>query len=747
MSDGREDELIYEPFDDEPVYYELDERAGTHPADNDLDDQALADEEELHDPDPRVRRAVRTSHQKRRIGGMLAGGRRLTWGSVSRLPRVIEPTIGPITLLVLLVVYVTTLQTHIAGSFNPDLPGGYLRNEYIKDVGEIQVALNVWGTIHHTGYPLYAILGNLFTAGLRVLAVEPAYAASLYALAWGMLALGGLGFLIWRWTGRVSLALVSVALLGLTRSIWIHNVLAEVYSMSLAISVLLLLVVLWPLHNETASAARRRLLLLALLGGIGVAHHRAVAFFAPGLLVAAWRLVWLVRARWWWTLLGMVGLALVGFVPYAYLPLNAWYGGEWVYGEPDTWDGFWTEFTGREADRLVTLPDGLDGWRSNAQAVWDILATELTLPGLLAGLVCLALACIVTPQRYAACIVTLCAAGPALFALAYHTAVLPEAILMPVVMALVVGVALTIDWLARLRSPFPALSTVAMLAMVGWVGALVHAHHAFVRELVTEPTGLQTIERIRHVPRDGQPALMLPWGPRYSAAAYSRLVTEENADLLLVDHKGDYEELLDSGYQLYTEWETFYTYPLPWPNALNPNPDNTSTWWPERLGWDGRLGRFHITSAAPGLVQLSNTLPELLETPDPVGWRDPELLVLFGVSRYDAWLTCDEVSIYLHVIWMAEDIPQQNPSIYVHLTGDELAPNPPNADSRYPVYGLYPFTEWWGPAQLVRDDFTLPRLPDRTLVRFGLYDPAAPAVKIGERVLPVAECQPAAWAE
>ena len=60
-----------------------------------------------------------------------------------------------------------TLQTHISCSFGETSAQNILYNEYIKDVAEIQVALNVWGTIHHTGYPLFAILGNLFTLPLR----------------------------------------------------------------------------------------------------------------------------------------------------------------------------------------------------------------------------------------------------------------------------------------------------------------------------------------------------------------------------------------------------------------------------------------------------------------------------------------------------------------------------------------------------------------------------------------------------
>jgi hypothetical protein len=625
-------------------------------------------------------------------------------------------------LLVLIVVYASTLQTHISGSFQESTPGQILKNEYIKDVAEIQVALNVWGTIHHTGYPLFAILGNLFTLPFRTLGVEPAEAASLYAAAWGVVTLGAFGLLIGRLTDNLVVAVSSTVLLGVTRSIWIHNVIAEVYSMSLAVTALMCLVALWPVPWTGAWSVRRRVWWLALLGGIGVAHHRAVVFVAPGLILAVWPYLWAERDHWRKIIPPAVGLTLVGFVPYLYLPLRAWQHGAWVYGEPGTLRGFWVEFSGKEADRLVKLPSGLAGLWDNIKSVWDILVQEITLPGLIVGLVCLGLAMVISPQRRAARIIALGALGPTLFAIFYHTAVLPEAILMPTVLALVFGAALVADRMFQRRVPGAAV----VVGITVWTAALIGWHYDFVRELVDEPSGLQTIEHLEQLPREGKPALMLPWGPRYAAASYSRLVTGENRDMMMVDHKGNYRRLLIEGYQLYTEPETFYTYTPPWPTDYGPPSD-----W-----WTVHLGHLYLTSAAPGFVQLQNT-PWLAEPDESLGTP-----VVYGITRRAAWLTCSSTSIYLHVIWSADNRPSGDPSIFVHLTGDEPAPNPPNADSRHPVYGLYPFA-LWSPGEIVRDDFTLPRLPGKTLVRFGLYDQDANGqfVDYGETILPVAGCQ------
>jgi hypothetical protein len=623
-------------------------------------------------------------------------------------------------LALLLLAYSVTLQTQISGTFSENQPGGTLKNEYIKDVSEIQVALNVWGTIHHTGYPLYAILGNLFTAPLRLIGIEPAAAASLYATVWGGLALLGFALLLRRITGQTALAITAAAVLGFVRSIWVHNVIAEVYSMSLAITVLLLLVALWP-----GLELRRRFLWLALLGGIGVAHHRAVAFIAPGLFLAIWPQFRRERDHRDSIIAVAIVLALIGFLPYIYLPLRAWQGGAWVYGEPGTWHGFWIEFTGKEAqvNNLMTRADSLQALIDNGIRVWEILVAELTLPGLLLGFGGTAAALIDPKHRRTALVVLLCAVGPLLFAIIYHTAVMPEAVLMPVSMVLIFEATLAADFLVRHWSLAIAA---ALIVFSAWGIDLLATHYEYIRELVAEPSGVETIERLHRVPTEPPAAVIIPWGPRYAAASYAHLVTGELDDLRIVNHKADYHDLLDHGYHLYTEPETFYTFPLPWTTAL---PVAPSTWWIEHLG------SIYLSSAAPGLVEI-NVVPWIAEAGDSEG-----MPIVGGIMLKNAWLTCDAESIYLHLIWFADNRPNIDPSIYVHLTGDQLEPNPVNADTRYPVYGLYPFSRL-SPGELVRDDFTLPRLPGKTMVRYGLYeqDAAGNFVNYGEGILLVADC-------
>ncbi|HML23582.1 MAG TPA: DUF2723 domain-containing protein [Aggregatilinea sp.] len=625
-----------------------------------------------------------------------------THGPSSRSRAALYRLLVPLAALILIAAYGSTLQTHVNGS----------SDEYMLDVGEIQVALNAWGTVHYTGYPLYTILGNGFTLPLRAVGLEPAAAASLYATAWGAAALICAGMLVWGLTRRAGLAALAALLLGLTRSVWIHSSIAEVYGMSLAITALMLLVALWPAPWQGVWSARRRFLMLALLGGIGVAHHRAVAFVAPGLFLALWPYRRDLLDRWPRTLMQGSALAALGFVPYAYLPLRAHQGSAWVYGDPGTWRGFWQQFTGKEADYLVTLPGNTGGLLDDAADIARLLVDQLTLPGLLIALAALAVAVTIAPQRRAARVLALAGAGPLIFSVAYHSAVLPGAILMPVVLVLVLDVALAADWLLVRR---PRLGAAALAGLLIWALLLVPFNRDWIRTRTTDRSGQEMIDLVAQIPREGRVTFTLPWGPHYEAAAYSRLVTGENRDVKMVYHTANYADLLAQDYRLYTAPEAFYVFPPEW--------------------WRARLGGLGLTSAGPGLVELS-AAPQIAGPGDPP--VDP---IVYGIGRADAWLTCDADTIALHVIWQAVEQPSANPSIFVHLTGEEVAPVLATADRSAPVYGFYPFTAW-SPGERVRDDFTLPRLAGGTQVRFGLYEQDAQGqfVNYGETALPVAAC-------
>lgn len=611
-------------------------------------------------------------------------------------------------LALLVVIYWPTLLTQINGSDDP----------YMIDVGEIQVSLNVWGTIHATGYPLYAILGNLVTTPLRTIGVNPAAAPCLFAMVCGLIALSMFYALVLRLTQRIEIAALTTLLLGLTRTIWVYNVVSKEYNINTIFEIGLLAIALWP-PGITADNVRRRVWWLALVGGFGVAHHRTVIFLAPGLLWAAYP-GWRAHGTRAIVTLGVALLiGLIGFVPYLYLPARAAAHSDWVYGQPNTLQGFWDQFAGTEASFLAKPPTTIQAWTANILDTFNILGTELTPPlAILSGLA-LITAMFYSHHKRAARIASVGTLGYFALLFTLHHVVMPQAVAMPIVMLMIFGLALMLDAILAertLRLPIRVIATIgaAMVIIVLMIGV----QRDFIYNLTHNETGLRMIALARSVPReDGHAVMMLPWGPRFHALGFSKFVTKENADLQIVDHNADFKKLLDQGDTIYTVSDTFFgppfnNAPLPW--------------------WDNRVGRVYLSSPAEGLIAIRaqplTVAPPLTGTP-----------VAHGIVIYTASICLSENTIHLAIMWGAERAPDADLSVFVHLLGSDNPVPLETADSRAPVYGWYP-TSRWSAGEMISEHYSLPIRPGATQVKLGMYEqtPQGTFVNYGEQTLPLA---------
>jgi hypothetical protein len=616
-----------------------------------------------------------------------------------------KPVIGLLTVLtILLAFHVPALQT---------IPNG-ADHYYMRDVGETQLVLNTWGTLHFTGYPLYVIAGNLLVTLFRTVGIAPATAAAVVSLLWSMVALALIYALALHLTnptrqppprarrGGVTLlpAMLVTLLFGLTRTVWIHAVIAEVYSFGLALLALSYLLALW------REPIPYRLYWLALVGGIGVSHHRALILAAPALLYAVWPELTADRRRLVRIIPLCVLIGLLGFLPYLYLPLRAQANANWVYGNPDTWGRFWEQFTGSEADQFMGLPDSLQGLVANFNTVNTVLVTDLTAVGIVLGVFGLLLA-LRSPQHRRPAI-TFLVGGLIPYGLhvALYTDIL-SAMILPITLSLVFGWLFLADWLiGALPQRLPSLAPAAVLVGVSVVGVVVltNQNRPFITDLTTDTTGLDAIAVARNTPPGA--TLMLAWGVRHTAVGFARDVSAELPDIPLVDHKGDYGAIISRG-MLVTPQYTFYNQP--------------GRWWEEQLGV-----RVYLRAVAPDLVQI-DTQPEYGE------------MVVDATAALDPTVHCDAGSIILEVDWYAPVKPDRDLSVFVHLldsNGRIIA----QADQSAPVYGWRPLTSWEA-GEVVHDVYSLPRLDSASAIQYGLYQqlPSGEFVNESAATLPV-EC-------
>jgi hypothetical protein len=586
---------------------------------------------------------------------------------------------GIVAGIILLIAYLPTLQT---------IPNGS-EHYYMIDVGETQIVLNVWGTLHATGYPFYVILSSALTGLLRAFGVAAATAPALTSLVWGAAAFALLYALGVRLTRAPLLVALMLVLVGLTRTVWIHFVIAEIYSFGLLLMVALLALALWQ------PAVPNRLYWLALLGGIGVAHHRAIAMMIPALLYAVLNdlRAEAKRKRLVLALVACLALGTLGFAQYIYLPLRANADAAWVYGEPGTWAGLWDQFSGREAERFIGAPETFEGVLANIRLITEVLITNVTLPGLIAGIVGLALGARDTVHRRVAMALLLNAGVALLFHYLFYTDIL-SALIIPVIVTLGFGwlmLAMAIlNWAAgspgQVQWVFLIRTYLAPLLML--VGAIAFAitlyttHAPFIHTLTNDPTGVQTIAQVRETPPDS--ALMIAWGPRHFAAGFARDVEGELPNVTLVDHKADFRALA-AEMLIYTPDFTFYRYPL--------------AWWQEQVG-----APVYLHAAAPGLVALAT---------------QPERGAGEALGAQSAALVCEADRLVLRVAWFTPDVPPRDLSVFVHLldANDAVIAQ---GDQAAPVFGWRPLTTWTA-GEIVRDVYTLPRLAESVRVRYGLY--------------------------
>jgi len=213
----------------------------------------------------------------------------------------------------------------------------------MADAGEFQFVPYIAGITHPTGYPLYTILGWLWTHCIPCRDV--AYRMNIFSALWGAVTVGliyqvanwslklGAPAIPSRWRRMISALAASLVMTSAT--FWSQAVIAEVYTMNSAFvaSILYISLRLWntsvAMGNCTSSdqqcvqTTARRLVALSLACGLSLTHHRTMLLLLPWVGLFAWSLIrrtnYLQRWRWRHILVGL----LVPQLLYLYIPWRA----------------------------------------------------------------------------------------------------------------------------------------------------------------------------------------------------------------------------------------------------------------------------------------------------------------------------------------------------------------------------------------------------------------------------------------
>jgi tetratricopeptide (TPR) repeat protein len=205
---------------------------------------------------------------------------------------------------------------------------------YVGDSGELVTAVHLLGIPHPTGYPLYVLLGKLWTLLLPFGSI--AWRMSLFSALCGAAA-SALLFLLLRRAGRTHAiaAVFAALLLAFGPSFWGEANVQRAYTLN----GLFVVLATWAAWRWFEQRSGRRLALVAFVCGLGATNHTFLGVYAlafGGFALCAEPSL-LRRPR---QIAAAAAATLGGLLPYAYLPLRSRADPRLDWGDPETLQRF-----------------------------------------------------------------------------------------------------------------------------------------------------------------------------------------------------------------------------------------------------------------------------------------------------------------------------------------------------------------------------------------------------------------------
>ncbi len=550
--------------------------------------------------------------------------------------------------------YLSTLMWNINGS----------DSVYADDVGEYQVALPLWGTVHPTGTPLYMLIGSPFVALLNRAGVSPAAGASLFSLVWATGAIALTGIILLRLTRHTSISVLTALIIGLTPSIWIHGSIAEVYSLWLFLVLLTLLISLDLQCRWSDNIGW----ILAFVTGLGVAHHRLFGPLIPVIVIWLWKHWPRGRRLWRWGSIAVLCFAL-GFLPYIDMVQRARSMIAWVYGDPGTWDGFWALFWASEYSGLqrplLTVPEYL----AALSRTWGVMTNELGWPGFIVVAASAPFALQSSTRKFALLFLTL-GTVYLTFAIVFAKANFFEMAAMPTVLGLFVTGAMGVHNLVRRYAGIQHLVAPGLLLVAG---VFFWSNRPEILQISRDADGLATVAQLDDLNAPMPATIMSPWGRHHFALAYTIHVEKRFPGWSLVHHAADLSSVIESEEIIFTNADTIYGF--------------GADWWAKTIG-----SRPYFNSAGPGWISISRQ-PVQMTTEHVTHVPLDEIFLLKGWSFEHS-----AVAFEVTLCWQATSSDATDYSTFTHLSKTRLVTEPgqlvASSDHAVPVDGWHPTSSW-----------------------------------------------------
>ncbi len=573
-------------------------------------------------------------------------------------PALAEHLCSILAFVIPLILYLNTLSPSV-------LPG---------DSGEFQFVVPTLGIPHPTGYPLYLILGRLFTllpVGTVAWRLNLFSAVAAAGAVWAAYRVGrAMGW-------SCAAACIAAALLMVSETFWSQAVIAEKY----ALNAFFVAMTLWLGLEWRKTRERRWLYLWAACYGLSLTHHRTMLMLAPAYALLVWLTDRAILRR--SALPGLIILFLAPLSLYLALPLFNALNPPYAYIRLDSLQAFIDLVLARSYQSglflggWVALPGRLGELGRLLMRQFGPWGLALSLGGW---------AALWLNKRVEALILVVGMAAQAAFALNYYVPNTPVYYL-PVYVWLAVCAGAMVEWVSdRVAGPRQAvLVWTALVAALPLYLGITHLpgmdqKRAYAGQSFDHEYGrraLQSVEPHALIVSDWLPATVL-WYAQYvdGLAATAQIVA---VDSLEGQWQGHVETALNVGRPVYLA--------RPVTQAAE---------------------QYALSSAGPLLrVQKAPSLSAVVPSTPTLDMGDPICLLTADLSRSDAaaqaWVT-------LH--WQTTLTPTADYAVTLRII-DHSGYVWVEKQSRHPVGASYP-TSRWRAGQIVTDTYRLtwpPYLP------------------------------------
>ncbi|MEY2556286.1 MAG: hypothetical protein QOF93_1430, partial [Verrucomicrobiota bacterium] len=188
------------------------------------------------------------------------------------------------------------------------------RDIVVGDSPELIMAAVTLGVAHAPGYPLFTMLGHLFS--LVPFDALP-FRVNLLSVVCDALTIGVVYFSAFRLARSQLAAAVAALLLAVDPTFWEWSLAAEVFPLNnLLAALLILLLITWHEQSERSGF----LIIAFFVAGLALTNHQTIVLLAPAFCFVLWQRRSILRPR-----LLAIGVAafIIGLLPYAYIPWAA----------------------------------------------------------------------------------------------------------------------------------------------------------------------------------------------------------------------------------------------------------------------------------------------------------------------------------------------------------------------------------------------------------------------------------------